>query len=36
MSTASGTFDFQAGTASGTFHDPTVTPTDGNFIAGRR
>lgn len=34
--TASGTFDFLAGAASGIYHDPTSTPTDGSFVAGRR
>jgi hypothetical protein len=35
-STASGTFDFHAGTATGTYHDPSNVPVDGNFVAGRR
>ncbi len=34
--TANGSFDFLAGTASGTYSDPTATPTDGNFVGGRR
>lgn len=35
-STASGTFDFLAGTASGTYRDPTSNPADGSFVAYRR
>lgn len=35
-STASGSFDFLAGTASGIYHDPTSAPIDGNFVGGRR
>ena len=35
-SNAVGTLDFVAGTASGTYHDPTATPPDGNFVAQRR
>jgi len=34
--TSSGTLNFMTGTGSGTYHDPTVTPTDGNFVAKRR
>ena len=33
---ASGTFDFHAGTATGTYHDPANVPVDGTFVAGRR
>jgi hypothetical protein len=36
VSSASGTLSFAAGTGSGTYHDPTTTPTDGTFIGGRR
>jgi hypothetical protein len=35
-STASGSFKFLAGTASGSYHDPSETPADGNFVGGRR
>jgi hypothetical protein len=35
-STATGSFSFLAGTASGSYHDPTSTPVDGNFLAYRR
>jgi hypothetical protein len=35
-STASGNFNFMAGTGSGTYSDPTSTPTTGNFVAQRR
>ena len=31
-----GTFNFIAGVASGTFSDPTGTPTSGNFVGARR
>ena len=34
--TAIGTFNFLAGTGSGTHHDTTNTPVDGNFVAQRR
>lgn len=34
--TASGSFDFMAGSASGTFFDPTANPQNGNFVAARR
>ena len=34
--TASGSFDFTAGTASGTYQDPTSTPVNGSFVGGRR
>jgi len=34
--TATGTLDFMAGTGSGTYHDPTVTPANGSFVAKRR
>lgn len=34
--TASGTLSFLAGTASGTYHDTTATPMDGNFVGQRR
>lgn len=34
--TASGTFDFLTGIASGTYNDPTSTPTSGNFVGHRR
>lgn len=34
--TASGNFDFMAGTASGIYHDTTSVPIDGTFTAGRR
>ncbi len=33
---AQGTFDFAAGTTSGTYHDTTSTPADGSFVGGRR
>jgi hypothetical protein len=36
VTTASGSFDFMAGTVSGTYNDPTATPADGNFEGGRR
>lgn len=35
-STASGNFNFLAGTGSGTYSDPTSTPTTGSFVAQRR
>ena len=35
-STASGSFDYLAGTVSGTYHDPSSIPVDGNFVGGRR
>ncbi len=35
-STASGSFNFLAGTTSGVYHDPTSTPPDGDFVGGRR
>ena len=35
-SSAVGTASFIAGTASGTFHDPTNVPTDSTFVAQRR
>ncbi|CAD5373097.1 conserved exported hypothetical protein [Rubrivivax sp. A210] len=35
-STAAGNFQFLAGTASGTYNDPTSTPTTGNFVGARR
>jgi trimeric autotransporter adhesin len=35
-STASGTFNFHAGTVSGTYHDPSNVPVDGTFSGGRR
>jgi hypothetical protein len=35
-STASGVFDYAAGTTSGTFVDPTSTPSTGSFVGGRR
>ena len=35
-STSIGTFDFLAGTGSGTFNDPTSNPTTGNFVVQRR
>jgi hypothetical protein len=34
--TATGTLDFMAGTGAGTYHDPTVMPMNGNFVAKRR
>ncbi len=34
--TSTGTLNFLAGTGAGTYHDPTVLPTDGNFMAKRR
>ena len=34
--TASGTFDFMAGSATGTYIDPTSTPPNGSFVGGRR
>ena len=36
MATASGSFDFLAGTASGTYSDPTSVPINGSFLGGRR
>ena len=33
---ASGVFDYAAGTASGTFIEPTSTPPTGSFVGGRR
>ena len=36
VSSASGHFDFMAGTAAGTYHDPTSTPVDGSFVGYRR
>ncbi|HEY9063932.1 MAG TPA: hypothetical protein VIO33_03050, partial [Burkholderiaceae bacterium] len=33
---ALGSFDFLAGTAAGTYHDPTTTPVDGQFTGQRR
>ena len=33
---ASGTFDFLTGVGSGTYSDPTSTPTTGSFVARRR
>ena len=35
-STASGNFNFLAGTGGGTYVDPTATPSTGSFIGGRR
>lgn len=35
-STASGSFNFLAGTASGSYVDPSDTPPNGNFVGGRR
>jgi len=35
-STATGNFNFLAGTASGSYVDPTETPPNGNFVGGRR
>ena len=35
-STAAGSFNFLAGTASGTYHDPSTVPVDGTFSGGRR
>jgi hypothetical protein len=35
-STATGTFNFQTGVGSGTFHDSTTTPQDGTFTVARR
>lgn len=35
-STASGTFNFLAGTGAGTYVDPTTTPSTGSFVGGRR
>ncbi len=35
-STASGTLDFLAGSASGTYFDPSSNPPNGNFVAARR
>ena len=32
----SGTADFMAGTASGTYHDSSIVPPDGSFVAHRR
>jgi trimeric autotransporter adhesin len=34
--TASGFLDFMAGTASGTYNDPSTTPMDGALVGGRR
>ncbi len=34
--TASGTLNFLTGSASGTYFDPTATPTTGNFVGQRR
>jgi len=34
--TAAGSFDFMAGTASGSYHDPANMPVDGTLIGGRR
>jgi len=33
---ASGFFDYLTGTASGVYHDPSSTPTDGNLVGSRR
>lgn len=35
-STASGNFNFLAGTGAGTYVDPSATPSTGSFIGGRR
>lgn len=35
-STATGTFNFLAGTTSGNYVDPSSTPPNGNFVGGRR
>lgn len=34
--TAAGSFDFMAGTGSGTYNDPTQVPSTGTFVARRR
>ena len=34
--TLSGTFDFMAGSAAGTYSDPTASPADGSFVGARR
>ena len=33
---ASGTFGYMTGTATGMYHDPTSTPTDGSIVGARR
>ena len=34
--TLRGTFDFMAGSAAGTYSDPTASPADGSFVGARR